>query len=125
MITGAHFLFYSQNPEADRVFFRDVLDFPSLDIGQGWLLFKLPPAEAAFHPATENFTQGHGDRALLGSVLYLICDNLQEVIRSLAAKGVTCAEVKEEPWGTKTTIPLPGGGEIGLYRPSHPTALNL
>jgi hypothetical protein len=125
MITGAHFLFYSKNPEADRAFLRDVLEFPSIDLYQGWLLFKLPPAEVAVHPAEENFVQGHGGRGLLGAVLYLICDDLPDMIERLTRKGVQCSEVTVEPWGTKTTIPLPGGGELGLYKPSHATALEL
>lgn len=77
MITGAHVLFYSKDPEADREFFRDVLGFPHVDLGHGWLIFKLPPAEAALHPQMDqNFAQRHAGHELLGAVLYLMCDDL-------------------------------------------------
>lgn len=124
MINGSHVLFYTVNPEADRAFFRDVLEFSSVDVGGGWLIFKLPPAEAAFHPADGNL-QTHGGRHLLGAVLYLMCDDLEATIKSLRAKNVTCSGVEEEPWGIKTTIALPSGGEVGLYQPKHQTAYNL
>lgn len=124
MINGAHILLYSDQPEADRAFFRDVLGFHAVDAGGGWLIFALPPAEAAIHPTNgENRQQLHGGRGLLGAALYLMCDDLPSTIKSLQAKNVTCSPVEEAPWGTKTTIPLPSGGEIGLYQPTHPTAI--
>lgn len=125
MIIGSHVLFYSENPEADRAFVRDVLQFPFVDVGGGWLIFKLPSAEAAFHPADGQTSRPHGGRQLLGAVLYLMCDDLQALIKSLEAKNVNCSPVEEEDWGIKTTIPLPSGGEIGLYQPKHQTALDL
>jgi len=125
MIKGAHFLFYSQDPEADRAFFRDVLGFRSVDAGEGWLIFALPPSEVAVHPADRNLAQRHAGHDLLGAVLYLMCEDLGAVIKSLEAKNVKCTEIEKAPWGTKTTIPLPSGGEIGLYQPSHPTAIGL
>lgn len=125
MITGAHVLLYSEKPEADRAFFSDVLGFPSVDVGGGWLIFKLPPAEVAVHPADANFSQAHGGHALIGAVLYLMCDDLKAQIKALEAKQVKCTEVSTERWGIKTTIRLPSGGEIGLYQPTHNTALNL
>jgi hypothetical protein len=125
MIIGAHFLLYSKNAEADRAFFRDVLGFPWVDVGHGWLIFAMPPAEAGIHPSEGNFVQRHAEHELLGAVFYLMCDDLRAFIKSLKAKNVTCSEIEEAPWGIKTTIPLPSGGEIGLYQPSHPTALNL
>ena len=73
-ITGAHILLYSENPEADRAFFRDVLDFRAVDAGGGWLLFALPPAEAAIHPSDGERNQLHGGRKLADAVLYLMCD---------------------------------------------------
>lgn len=124
-ITGAHVLLYSDNPEADRAFFRDVLDFPAVDAGGGWLIFALPPAEVGIHPADGERHQPHGGRQLLGSVLYLMCDHLPALMKSLQTKGVTCSPVEEEDWGIKTTIQLPSGGELGLYQPTHPTALGL
>jgi catechol 2,3-dioxygenase-like lactoylglutathione lyase family enzyme len=126
MLIGSHILIYSENPEADRAFFRDVLGFPHVDVGHGWLIFKLPPAEAAVHPTDgAGRDQSHRGRQLLGAVLYLMCDDLHAQIKLLQAKKIQCTEVDEAPWGIKTTIKLPGGGEIGLYQPKHPTAFDL
>lgn len=125
MITGVHFLLYSKDPEADRAFFRDILGFRSIDIGEGWLIFAMPAAEAAIHPSDGEFTQQHAGHALVGAVLYLMCDDLTAFISSLKARDVQCSEVVAANWGISTTIPLPSGGGIGLYEPRHPTALNL
>ncbi len=76
MIVGAHILLYSKDPEADRAFFRDVLQFRAVDIGRGWLIFKLPPAEAAVHPSSGEFAQRHSGHDLMGSLMYLMCDDL-------------------------------------------------
>ena len=122
MITGAHVLLYSEDPEADRAFFRDALKFRAVDAGEGWLIFALPPAEVAVHPGSGNPPR-HGGEHMLGAELYLMCDNLRPVIRSLKAKKVRCTPVAKAPWGIKTTIRMPSGGEIGLYQPAHPTAL--
>jgi catechol 2,3-dioxygenase-like lactoylglutathione lyase family enzyme len=116
MISGAHVIVYSQDAEADRAFFRDVLGFQSVDAGHGWLIFALPPAEAAFHPADQP-----GD----AHELYFLCDDLKTEMASLAKKGVACSAVQEQRWGSITKMRLPGGGEIGLYQPKHPTALGL
>jgi catechol 2,3-dioxygenase-like lactoylglutathione lyase family enzyme len=124
-ITGAHVLLYSDNPEADRAFFRDILGFPAVDAGGGWLIFALPPAEVGIHPSDGERRQLHGGRQLLGSVLYLMCDDLSALVKSLQAKGVNCSLVEEEDWGAKTTIRLPSGGKVALYQPRHPTALGL
>lgn len=124
-IIGAHVLLYSDNPEADRAFFRDILGFAAVDAGGGWLIFALPPAEAGIHPSDGEKRQLHGGRRLLSSVLYLMCDNLPALMKSLNDKGVSCSPAEEEDWGIKTTIKLPSGGEIGLYQPTHPTALGL
>ena len=115
MITGAHVIVYSKNAGADRAFFRDVLGFKSVDAGRGWLVFALPPAEAAFHPSEENGVHE----------LYFMCDSLKNEMDSLAKKGVKCTKVHEERWGSITKMQLPGGGKIGLYEPRHPTALGL
>jgi len=125
MILGTHFLLYSQDAEADRAFFRDVLELPFVDVGQGWLIFGMSPAEAGIHPLEGEFSQDHAGHQLLGAVLYLMCDDLEGTMKTLAAKNVRCTEVETAPWGRKTTIPLPSGGEIGLYQASHPTALHL
>ena len=125
MIFGTHFLLYSKDPEADRAFFRDVLGFRSVDAGEGWLIFAMPPAEAGIHPLEGDFSQDHAGHALLGAVLYLMCDDLHATMASLRASGVQCSEIQTAPWGVTTGIPLPSGGRIGLYQPRHATALNL
>ena len=115
MIFGAHVIVYSKDAEADRVFLRDVLGFASVDAGHGWLIFALPPAEMAVHPAEENNQ----------AELYLMCDDLRAEISTLAEKGAQCTEVQEARWGSIVKIRLPGGGEVGLYQPKHPTAFSL
>jgi len=112
MISGAHVIVYSRDAEADRAFFRDVLGFRWVDAGHGWLIFALPPSEAAFHPAEANGTHE----------LYFMCDDLKAEMEALRAKGVACSDVHEERWGTLTRIRLPGGGELGLYQPKHAKA---
>ena len=116
MISGAHVILYSKDADADRAFFRDVLGFKSVDAGHGWLLFALPPAEAAFHPSDED--SGTHE-------LYFMCDDLKAEMAILEKKNVTCSEVQEARWGSITKMQLPGGGEVGLYQPKHPTALGL
>jgi catechol 2,3-dioxygenase-like lactoylglutathione lyase family enzyme len=115
VISGTHVIVYSKDAEADRVFFRDVLGLASVDAGHGWLIFALPPAEAAFHPAEDN------DR----HELYFLCADLKAEMSALARKGVVCTPVHEERWGSLTRISLPGGGQVGLYQPKHPTAFDL
>jgi hypothetical protein len=113
MIFGAHVIVFSNDASADRAFVRDVLGYAWVDAGHDWLIFALPPAELAVHPA-------EGD---LGHELYLMCDDLHAEISALTAKGVRTSEVEEARWGSVTKIQLPGGGQIGLYQPKHPTAL--
>lgn len=113
MISGAHVIIYSTHPEADRKFFRDVLKLSSVDAGEGWLIFALPPAEVAFHPAEKNNVHE----------LYFMCDNLKKAMTSLQKKNVKCGPVTEQRWGSLTEVTLPGGGRIGLYEPKHPKAI--
>jgi catechol 2,3-dioxygenase-like lactoylglutathione lyase family enzyme len=113
VIYGAHVVLYSKNAEADRAFFQEVLGLSSVDAGHGWLIFALPPAEVAVHPAEEN---GRHE-------IFFMCDDLKSEISALGGKGVQCSEVQEAQWGSVTKIPLPGGGEVGLYQPKHPSAL--
>lgn len=115
MISGAHVIVYTKDADADRALFRDILGFDSVDAGHGWLIFALPPAEAAFHPSDKNGPHE----------LYFLCEDLKSEMAALANKGVTCSVVHEERWGSITRIRLPSGGEIGLYQPKHPTALSL
>jgi len=125
MIVGTHVLIYTTDPEADRAFFRDVLDFRSVDIGHGWIIFKLPPSELALHPGDGQFAQRHAGHMMPGALVYLMCDDLQATLADLAKKNVVCTEVETENWGIRTTIKMPSGGEIGLYQPTHQTALAL
>ena len=125
MIIGSHLLLYSKDPEADRAFFRDVLKFPFVELGGGWLIFGLSPAEMGIHPSDGVFSQDHGGHPLLGAVLYLMCDDLEGMIAALRAQNIECSQVQSADWGKATTIPLPSGGRIGMYQPSHPTALRL
>jgi catechol 2,3-dioxygenase-like lactoylglutathione lyase family enzyme len=115
MISGAHVIVYSKDAEADRVFFSDVLGFKSVDAGHGWLIFALPPAEAAFHPSADNGPHE----------LYFMCDGLEAEMASLAKKGVKSSKLQETRWGSIAQMRLPSGGQIGLYQPKHPTALGL
>jgi len=123
MITGAHVLFYSEDADADRAFFRDVLQFRSVDAGGGWLIFALPPAEAGIHP-TEGKAMD-GSRSQPGAEVYLMCNDLQAEMKRLQAKKVSCSTVETERWGMKTTLRLPSGAKLGLYQPTHPTAVDL
>ena len=113
MIFGAHVVIYSKDPDADRAFFRGVLGFHSVDAGHGWLIFALPPAEAAFHPHDQNNVHE----------LYFMCDNLTAEIASLRDRNVSCSEIQEARWGSITTMQLPGGGKVGLYQPKHPVVI--
>jgi hypothetical protein len=110
MITGAHAIIYSRNAEADRGFLRDILKFPYVDVGHGWLIFGLPPAEVAVHPSDEN--ERHE--------LYLMCDDISSVTRSLQEHGIECSALHQERWGIVTRVSLPGGGRLGIYQPRHP-----
>jgi catechol 2,3-dioxygenase-like lactoylglutathione lyase family enzyme len=114
MITGLHAILYSKDAAAARAFFKDVLGFPSVDAGRGWLIFAAPPAELAAHPA-EGDDAGHHE-------LYFMCDDVHKTVAELKKKGVEFSSpVSEQPWGMLTTLKIPGGGEVGLYQPKHPT----
>ncbi len=116
MINGAHIILYSTDAEADRVFIRDVLGFAGIDAGDGWLIFKLPPAEIAVHP-----TDGPGKHEF-----YLMCDDIEKTLADLTARGVTISHpASDQRWGLLASIKLPGGSELSIYQPRHPTAYNL
>ena len=115
MINGTHVVIYSKDPEADRVFFRDVLEFPSLDAGHGWLIFAMPPLEAAFHDSENNDKHE----------LYLMCDDIAATVRNLTAKNVKISEISEQRWGKLASLVLPGGGKVGIYEPTHPSPLKV
>ena len=113
MIYGAHVVLYSCDAEADRAFFRDVLEYPFVDAGHDWLIFALPPAELAVHPAETN-----GDHELL-----LLCDDVEAFVEQMSRRGVECTSLSAERWGTITRLTLPGGGKLGIYQPAHPSPL--
>ena len=113
LITGAHTIIGSTDPDADRAFFRDVLGFDSVDAGEGWLIFALPPAEVAIHPGKNGRHE-----------LYLMCDDVKHEMKNLRANGVECEDLVEARWGFITKIRLPGGGALGLYQPKHPRPQN-
>ena len=111
MITGAHVIIESADPEADRVFVRDVLGYESVDAGAGWLIFALPPAELAFHPGENGQHQ-----------LFLMCDDLDATLKELAHKGAKVSdEITDQRWGRAGSLRLPGGGELFVYEPKHPS----
>ena len=115
MINGTHIVIYTKDPEADRAFFRDVLKFSSVDAGHGWLIFAMPPLEAAFHDSEKN------DR----HELYLMCDDLAATLKELESKNVKVSDVSEQRWGKLATFALPGGGKIGVYQPKHPSPMKV
>src|SRR6266850_430446 len=101
MISGAHVIIYSNDADADRAFFRDVLELPAVDAGRGWLIFALPPAEVAIHPSSDEAVRTDDGDRVLGGDLYLMCEDVRAVIRSLEAKQVACTAVAEERWGIR------------------------
>ena len=109
MIIGAHSIIYSKDPEADRAFLRDVLGLPNVDVGEGWLIFGLPPAEVAVHPSSENDLHE----------FYFMCEDIQSLVTSLSKRKVTCTPVQNLGWGLLTQMKLPGGGQLGVYQPRH------
>lgn len=114
MITGLHTIVYADDAEKARNFFRDVLELPHVDAGDGWLIFRAPPAELAIHPAD---TAGTHE-------LYLMCDNLETTMADLTRKGVEfTAPVTDQGWGLLTSLRVPGAGTLGLYEPKHPVAI--
>ena len=109
MIIGAHSIIYSKAPQADRVFLQTVLELPSVDAGEGWLIFGLPPAEVAVHPSDENDVHE----------LYLMCDDVEAFVEAMSKRTIRCSPVQNQGWGLLTHVMLPGGGKIGVYQPRH------
>jgi predicted enzyme related to lactoylglutathione lyase len=119
VITAAHAILYADDPDRARAFFRDVLDMPNVDIHGGWLIFKLPPAELGIHPSGEASPSGHHE-------LFLMCDEIDRTVAELTAKGAEFSTpVSETRFGRLIRLRIPGGGEVGLYQPSHATAYDL
>ena len=116
MINGVHAIVFSPQAEQVRAFFAEVLGLSSVDAGRGWLIFALPPAELAVHPADG------GPR----HELYLMCDDIQATLAELRDKGVEVArDVTDQGWGLLAAIRLPDGGELPIYEPRHPSPLTL
>lgn len=109
MITGMHAIIYSTDAEADRAFLRDVLELTHVNVGGGWLIFGLPPAELAVHPAERN---GRHE-------LFLMCDDLDAFIAELQKHDIACGPVQHQSYGPVTELTLPGGGKLGVYQPRH------
>jgi hypothetical protein len=109
MIIGAHSIIYSKDPEADRAFLRDVLQLPNVDVGGGWLIFGLPPAEVAVHPSDRNDLHE----------LYLMCDDVDAFVAEMKKHAIGCGPVQDEGWGRRTQLTLPGGGKLGVYQARH------
>ncbi|MFQ5739481.1 MAG: VOC family protein [Acidobacteriota bacterium] len=109
MIIGAHSILYSTNPDADRAFFRDILKLRNVDVGDGWLIFGLPPAEVAVHPSDKNDVHE----------FYLMCDDVKALIAEMKGHGIASSPVRDEGWGLITKLTLPGGGKLGIYQPRH------
>ena len=115
MITGVHAIIFTRDADGVRAFLRDVLELPSVDAGGGWLIFALPPAELAAHPAED---EGRHE-------LYLMCDDIRATVAELKAKGVDVSdEISDEGFGLMTSVALPGGGELALYEPRHASPLS-
>ena len=117
MIIAAHTVILAEDADRARAFFRDVLGLPNVDAGDGWLIFRAPPAELAVHPASAAESGRHA--------LYLVCDDIDATIAELAAKGVSCSDVSDEGWGLLTSVQVPGAGTLGLYQAKHPLAHQL
>ena len=117
MITGTHAIVFAQDAPAARAFFADVLGLRAVDAGGGWLIFALPPAELACHPTAASGSGRHE--------LYLMCDDVEATVAELETKGVEfLAPISDQGFGRMTRMAVPGGGELGLYEPAHPTPLS-
>jgi catechol 2,3-dioxygenase-like lactoylglutathione lyase family enzyme len=109
MLNGAHAILYSRDADKDRAFLRDVLGLSGVDVGHGWLIFGLPPAEVAVHPGEANDEHE----------LYLMCDDVERFVAEMVEKGVSCSPIQAMGWGMLTQVQLPGGGRLGVYQPRH------
>ncbi|MEP7164722.1 MAG: extradiol dioxygenase [Ferruginibacter sp.] len=109
MITGTHSIISSTNPEKDRDFFLNVLKLPNVDVGNGWLIFGLPPSEVAIHPASKNNLHE----------FYLMCDDIRQFVKEMAKHKITCSSIQDQGWGLISQITLPGGGKLSIYEPRH------
>lgn len=124
MFNGIHALIYTRDAEADRAFFRDALGFRAVDAGHGWLIFALPPAELAFHPAEDEGDSDEGGGAVGRHEMWLMCDDIHATRKRLAELGATdVGEVADYRWGLASSFRTPAGTKLSLYQPKHPTAI--
>jgi catechol 2,3-dioxygenase-like lactoylglutathione lyase family enzyme len=120
MINGTHAIIYADDAEQARAFFRDVLQFPHVDVHDGWLIFRLPPAELGVHPAASP------GRDAAHHEVFLMCDDIRTTVAELTDQGVEfTSTIEDRGFGLVTTFLVPGGGELGLYEPKHPTGYDL
>jgi catechol 2,3-dioxygenase-like lactoylglutathione lyase family enzyme len=116
MIIGAHAIVYVKDAKKARAFFRDVLRFPNVDAGDGWLIFRLPPAEMGVHPDPKG---GFHE-------LYFMCDDVKRTRATLTKKGVRfTTPITDYGYGLMTSFRIPGGKTMGLYEPRHPMAIRV
>jgi hypothetical protein len=112
-ITGIHTLLHTPDADALRATLRDAFGWDSIDAGQGWLIFRLPPSELGVHPGEQP-----------GHQISVMCDDLTSTVEDLRAKGITFkGEVVDAGFGSVQIMVLPGGVEMQLYEPRHPTAI--
>ncbi len=109
IISGVHSIIYSSNPEADKIFFKDILKLPNVDIGHGWLIFALPPSEIAVHPSNGNVMHE----------IYLMCDDINLFVEEMSVHKVICSAIENQRWGLLVYLTLPGGSKLGVYEPRH------
>lgn len=109
MINGVHLIIYSTDAEADKIFFRDVLHLTNVDVGNGWLIFGLPPSELAVHPSSENDHQE----------IYLMCEDIKAFVQQISKQKIVCSEIQNQGWGQLVQLTLPGGSKLGVYQPRH------
>jgi hypothetical protein len=115
-IVGAHMLLYTPEAEAVRDVLRDAFEWEYVEDHPGWLIFALPPSEMGVHPS-DGSTRHE---------ICLMCDDIEQTMTELQAKGIDFrGAMQEESFGITTTMLLPGGVEILLYEPRHQSPLEL
>jgi hypothetical protein len=109
MIIGAHIMLQSRDEAADRAFLSDVLNLGSVDAGEGYMIFGVPPAEVAIHGSDRNDIHQ----------LYLMCEDIEDFLAEMAERAIAFTPPSFQGWGTMTEVTLPGGGKLGVYQPHH------
>lgn len=109
MLSGIHLIIYSKNTEADKAFFKNILKLTHVDVGDGWLIFGLPPSELAVHPSSENDKHE----------IYLMCEDIKKFVSEMSKQKISCGKIQQQGWGQLVQLTLPGGGKLGVYQPRH------